>query len=338
MDYVAPALALLSGAMFGFNVHIQHKGLAYTDALTGALVSVGAMAGLLWLLSPFVIEWHWWHSQAAFLFALCGLFFPAMGQRLSLISIAKIGPALTSAFGALTPFFAILPAVLFLGEIFRLQDAIGLAAIIAGMVLVAINRGDIRRTWPLWALLLSVGASASRGIAQPIAKIGMVAVASPFFATLVMASVSTIVLGLFVALRKKQPSKSVPARGLFWFALGGATNGAGILILNTAINQGDISVAAPLATTAPLWTLLFGALIFRTERLGIKLVLKARTTAPDEDNTSAAMKAYLDGMAQAMGVDDKIFKPQPVEFGERTRNGAVIFTVEPVVAQKPETT
>ena len=73
-------------------------------------------------------------------------------------------------------------------------------------------------------------------------------------------------------------------------------------------------------------------------KIGIKLVLKARTTAPDEDNTSAAMKAYLDGMAQAMGVDDKIFKPQPVEFGERTRNGAVIFTIEPVVAQKPETT
>lgn len=273
MDFLAPALALLSGAMFGFNVHIQHKGLVYSDALTGALISVGTMAAMFWVVSPFVIEWHWWQSQAVLLFAICGLFFPAMGQRLSLVSIAKIGPALTSAFGTLTPFFAILPAVLFLGEVCRLQDAFGLLAIVAGMVMIAFKGGDIKRTWPLWAILLSVGASASRGIAQPIAKIGMEAIESPFFATLVMASVSTLVLGVFVFFGGKQPLRTVQTKGLLWFGLAGTINGTGILVLNTAISQGSISVAAPLATTAPLWTLLFGDLVFRKEQLSMRLVL-----------------------------------------------------------------
>lgn len=50
------------------------------------------------------------------------------------------------------------------------------------------------------------------------------------------------------------------------------------------------------------------------------------TRAYDRDNLLARMKGSLDGIADAMGVDDVRFRPLPVVIGERTAGGLV--TVE----------
>lgn len=44
---------------------------------------------------------------------------------------------------------------------------------------------------------------------------------------------------------------------------------------------------------------------------------KPRGPAPDKDNTLAACKAYLDGVADALGVDDRLFDPSVVIVPER---------------------
>lgn len=54
-------------------------------------------------------------------------------------------------------------------------------------------------------------------------------------------------------------------------------------------------------------------------RISIKLIVSAKSKGPypDKDNSLAAAKSYFDGIALAMGVDDKLFDPQPVEFAGR---------------------
>ena len=51
----------------------------------------------------------------------------------------------------------------------------------------------------------------------------------------------------------------------------------------------------------------------------IKLIVypKAKGAAPDRDNCIAASKHYLDGIAQALGVNDRSFAAPTVEFGPR---------------------
>ena len=264
-----PALsALAAGALFGLIVHIQQKGLDGTDALVGSFISVAAAAAMFWLLSPLFVDWTWWTTGAALLFALCGIVFPSMGQGLQVASVERIGPALTSAIGSFAPLFAVIPAVVFLHEEFGLQAAAGLALMIAGLVLTVLGPRGIPRGWPAWALLLSLGAAAARGLIQPVTKVGFAEVDSPFFATLVMASVSTVVLGVMVAGQKRPASTPGWKPGYGWFALSGVINGCGILALQFAISRGDVTVAAPFASTTPLWALVFGALFFRHERLG----------------------------------------------------------------------
>lgn len=48
--------------------------------------------------------------------------------------------------------------------------------------------------------------------------------------------------------------------------------------------------------------------------------------APDADNALATVKAHLDGIAEALGVDDKHFRPSIV-LGEPTPGGRVVITV-----------
>lgn len=52
---------------------------------------------------------------------------------------------------------------------------------------------------------------------------------------------------------------------------------------------------------------------------------------PDLQNMPATMKAYIDGIADAMKVDDRKFNcVWPSKFGERTKGGAVLVHVKPV--------
>ena len=58
------------------------------------------------------------------------------------------------------------------------------------------------------------------------------------------------------------------------------------------------------------------------QRVPIRLTVSAKATGPlpDKDNCLAAAKAYLDGFADALGINDSMFDPQPVHFAGRRSN------------------
>jgi crossover junction endodeoxyribonuclease RusA len=62
------------------------------------------------------------------------------------------------------------------------------------------------------------------------------------------------------------------------------------------------------------------------ERIPVRLIVSAKPKGPlpDKDNCLAAAKSYLDGIAEALGVNDNLFDPQPVHFSGRQSN----FTIE----------
>lgn len=262
-----PALsALLAGASFGLNVHIQARALRFTDAQTGAAISVGMGALLFWLIAPFVIDWGWWSLPAALLFALCGLILPAMGQFLQIKSVRRIGTSLTAAIGSFTPVFAILTSLVLLQEPVTARSALGTLMMICAIILASLRTGKARRDWPIWLLLLPFGAAAARGVVQPIIKIGLETIPSAFFSTLVMFTTSTAVLTIIAfGTRKGTPPAPPRRQGHGWFALSGVLNGAGILSLGFALRHGEVALAAPLASTTPIWAVFFGKLFFRAE-------------------------------------------------------------------------
>lgn len=63
-------------------------------------------------------------------------------------------------------------------------------------------------------------------------------------------------------------------------------------------------------------------------RLVITVRPKPRGPLPDKDNASAAMKAYQDGIALALGINDATLAEPRILFGDRHPLGAVIVEVE----------
>ena len=70
------------------------------------------------------------------LFALSGCLFPAAVTLLTFEANRRVGPAITGALGNLSPLFAILIAFLVLGEVPRSGQLVGVAVILAGVLLI----------------------------------------------------------------------------------------------------------------------------------------------------------------------------------------------------------
>ncbi|MFD1104599.1 hypothetical protein [Sphingobium olei] len=64
-------------------------------------------------------------------------------------------------------------------------------------------------------------------------------------------------------------------------------------------------------------------------RLRATFFAKPRGPEPDKDNASASLKAYQDGIAQALGMDDRTFGQPIVHIAGRDPLGRVVIEVEP---------
>ena len=264
---VAVAFGLIAAILFALAAHSQKKALSFLDDLSGTFISVATIAIVFWLVAIWNLRWEFWFSKATLFFAIAGLLFPAMGQRFQISSVKHVGPTLTAAFNAFLPVFAVIPAVLFLGEVITPLQIFGIFVLMSGLLLAAIGRGISMKNKAFYLLLLPLGAALARAISQPLTKAGYNMLTEPLFAMLVMASVSTGVIGAMV-LSVGSPRRIVSfSKGHAFFVLNGFLIGTGILAVQISLISGTVSLTASLMTTTPIWTLLLGIFFFKNEDL-----------------------------------------------------------------------
>ena len=264
---VAVTFALIAAIFFAFAAQTQKKALTFLDDLSGTFVSVATIAVVFWLAAIWYLRWDFWLSKATIFFVTAGLLFPAMGQRFQILSVKHVGPTLTSAFNAFLPVFAVVPAILFLGETLAPLQIFGISALILGLLLAAFGRGISMNNKAFYLLLLPIGAALARAISQPLTKAGYNILTEPLFAMLVMASVSTAVIGVMVLSSGSARRIISLQKGHALFILNGLLIGAGILALQISLIFGSVSLAASLMVTTPVWTLFLSIFIFKNEDL-----------------------------------------------------------------------
>ena len=269
---IGTALALLSSAFLGTAVVLANVGLRYLHPARGALVSIPATTAAYWLLSPFLLHGDGWSAPALAIFAAVGVVFPAVVTLLNFASNRIAGPTIAGTVSSTTPLFAVLVAVLVLGEPLTLAAAAGTAAIVLGVIAFTGRGGNAARHWAAWAILLPLAGAAIRGAAQAAVKGGLALWPEPFVAVLVGYTVSCATI--FATSRALVPANAAPLnrRGVLWFMSVGACNGAGILAMYSALARGQVSVVSPLVATYPLFTLALSALFLREERFGPRVL------------------------------------------------------------------
>lgn len=262
----APLLAVIAAACFGAAIVVSKPALHEIPPLAGTLVSIPTTTLFLWLLSPFLLDLENFQFSAAVVFMAVGIFFPALVSFLNFEANRRMGPTISSTLSSTAPIFAVLGALIFLHEQLTLYQALALAAIVAGVMLLSMDGKDRPRQWPLWALLFPLGCGFFRGLAQAGIKYGLLIWHNIFAALLIGYTMSSLALLAANALtgnvKRKIYRRGIVAR--LWCV--GGLNGTGMLFSYVALRNGQVTQIAPILASYPLFTFFLSALFLRDER------------------------------------------------------------------------
>jgi drug/metabolite transporter (DMT)-like permease len=271
-------LALCASFLFGLALVLTQFGLNHVPPSRGASISIPTSAVLLSALAPFMFDWDGWEPRGALIFVLVGLLFPATVTLLTFEANRRMGPSISGALSNLTPLFAILVAALLFGEVPRPLQALGIAMVVIGAITLSIDRDWLGTRWHLAAILLPIGIAAIRGLTHPITKLGLTLWPSPFAAVLIGYLMSSLVVTGVAAVGENARPGGNRGAGRLWFGCVGACNGLGVLAMYAALARGPVLLVSPLVATYPLVTLAFSAVLLRTARVTIALLIGVTVT------------------------------------------------------------
>lgn len=259
MPLTAWAFAFSAAFLFGLALNLTPLGLRHLPAALGSVISIPTACVLFWLSAPFTADFSGWRNDAAMIFALAGLFYPAVVTILTFEAARLLGPTITASLGNLAPLWAVAAGLLVLGEALGFRQLAGVGVLLVGVTVLTTSRGMTgAATWPLWVLGLPLAASMLRGLGQPILKVGFGLWDNPRVATLICYAMSasvTITVGL---LRTRGTDARFTPKGVAWFMLIGLLNGLATWSGIEAVARGPVSLVAPVVASYPLFTLAIG--------------------------------------------------------------------------------
>ena len=262
----AAILALGAAFCFALALILTQFGLRTMPSWRSPLYSIGGALIVAWLAAILFVDWQSFALDAALIFAGVGCIFPVVVSILAVRSNERLGPAVAGAVGNVTPIFAVLGAVLFLGEHLGLLQLAGLAMVVGGVALLALRGGTGGRHWSVWVLGLPLAAALVRGAIQPAIKTGLALWPEPLAAAAIGYALSSVVIVSLVGRRALREGPAIRS-GVLWFLAVGFANGTATFLLYAALGLGSITVVAPLVALFPLMGVVMSWIFLRGERL-----------------------------------------------------------------------
>lgn len=276
--YLSAGIALVAAFFFALSAHIQNLAPKGTSTQFGTLVLIATQAVIYCAAGLFIIKSTYWFTTATLLFAAAGLLRPTLSITLWVEGIKRLGPTLNAALTSVGPFFAALFGILLLGEQLTPMIAAGIVLVVCGALLPALRSSGIAYGFPLWALLLPLGAAALRNVAHAIAKIGFDEVPSPLFAAMVATCVSLVIVGTrFVATRQTIEGRLSDYRA---YLGSGIITAVAVYLLNQALQLGQVITVAPIVASSPVFAALLGYFVFGRETLTWRTMLTIALVVP----------------------------------------------------------
>jgi len=262
----AAILALGAAFCFALALILTQFGLRTMPSWRSPLYSIGGALVVAWLAALLFVDWSTFNLDAALIFAGVGCIFPVVVSILAVRSNERLGPAVAGAVGNVTPIFAVLGAVLFLGEHLGLLQLAGLAMVVGGVALLALRGGTGGRHWSVWVLGLPLAAALVRGAIQPAIKTGLALWPEPLAAAAIGYALSAVVIVSLVGRRALREGPAIRS-GVLWFLAVGFANGSATFLLYAALGLGSITVVAPLVALFPLMGVVMSWIFLRGEQL-----------------------------------------------------------------------
>ena len=288
----AVAFSILAAFGFASSAVLSRQGLQAVFPLPGVMVSLifsFLFTGIMALLFAFSDIGS--IPQAALLWILgLGIVNYFGGRTQNFLSVNLIGASRASLFVASQAPFAALFAVAFTGESLHLLVGLGTVGVVGGLIFA--SGTSILEGWRgdkifVLGYLMALGAGASYGATNVMAKQTLEVFDSPLVITMLSMLVGMLVLAPLVGAstaqsgvhREKGQGFSKNLWSLRWVALAGVASGIAVISLYFAVQRADVVVISPIVSSSPLVTL-FLAHVFltRLERVTKRLLFGALLT------------------------------------------------------------
>jgi drug/metabolite transporter (DMT)-like permease len=265
-------LALMTALCFGLNPVIlkygfARKGRSDVAVVIGLLIAVPIY--LLW--APFVggISLAHLSLQAWIGFIFGGIFGGAIGRRWLYLAVQRLGASPAAAIKNSAPMITTALALVVLGEHVTSLQWLAIVEIVVGITLVSWSGGTPGGRWSQFlnvGMLAAIGAAISYGIRPLFLKWGLDQANMPMTAALIGALAAAALAIALTPQRELWTGMWAPSTGAF--AISGVLQSLGFLALTFGLSSANVSVVYPVTSAAPLFTLLFTALLLRkTERI-----------------------------------------------------------------------
>lgn len=254
MDYSILFLSVAAAWFMALGLVLTPFGLRVLSPLVGASFSVPTSFLLFLMMSPVTVDFVTLDWRAVAIFAAAGVVYPAAVSILNFVSNRALGPNLTGGLGNLSPIFAIGLAIVLLGELPTRLQWIGIAAVCAGLVFLALDRARRIPSTDLTLLALPLAGAFLRGAVQPVVKLGLLIWPSAFGAAVIAYFMSSVVIWIGrLASGQRMPPNALP--GVLWFMVIGVCNGTALVLLYLALGRGEVVQVSPIVATYPLITI-----------------------------------------------------------------------------------
>jgi len=261
--------ALIAAFSFGLNAVLVRKGMKETTPVTATIVVAGVQVATLSTL--LLLDPPKYNSVAMILFIVAGAFAAILGRTLNYLSIDRLGVPISTSLTGTNPIFALIIAVLFLGEKISAIKALGTVLVVVGIALMSGSKAE--RQLSIKDLGTPLASAFFYACSSVVRKIGLNILPEPVLGSVIGALTSLIAYPILLRLMGRMGELGLDRKSLPWLIGGGiATSTAWITMFN-ATQMGSVSITSAIIGANPLFSLILSALLLKdVEKITRKVV------------------------------------------------------------------
>jgi uncharacterized membrane protein len=275
---MAEYFAFQASLCFSIAHILIRRGLVESNAMTGSFISLTMSAVVLWLLLPFFVPLSALWTPAIAIFSAAGIFAPGIGRTLSYVGIERIGVARSVPIVNTSPIFASIFAVVFLSEVWLLQNIIGTCLVILGVITLSLIK-PVGGVWRKVDVIFPIIGATAFGVSTTLRKAGLQWVQIPLLAAAVTAASAALFSFILLQIQGGKQAFKLSRKSAAWLIPAGIVNTAAMLSVFYALRHGPVVIVEPLVSSNPVLTLLLTAVFLRDlEALSRRLIIGALLT------------------------------------------------------------
>jgi len=254
--------ALFGSFWFAASMTFINRGVLFIDFFRGLLTNLAMNSLFLWLYVMVFVDMRTLWAPVNLIFVLVGIFVPGIARFFIFKGMDRLGATISSCLTNSGPLFAILIAIVFLGEHPSFTNILGALSIVGGII--ALSWRGVTKTWrtrdlafPLTAALLFAGR-------DNLVRFAVVQIASPVLGAAIAATTSLITMStVYLLFAKKEPPAPSAKIGYRYFAVSGFMNCLSYLFTYTALSMERVSIISPLVNASSLFVLPLSMIVLR---------------------------------------------------------------------------